>query len=563
MKRVLFVCLILFFCLSGVVIGVYAADDPLAEINKQLADIQLLLDKSRQATKPLEETFNKIEADFQSIERNIRIIENQILIKGEEIEQGERNLVREKLTISTRIRSYYKQSRGYFNNAVGLLLQNGLSEGARLFFYQQQGVGRDRSAILRTAFFITTLEEKKNELETQKKQLDGVKLKLSTQKDFYNTEIVKARKYQGELENQIAQLSARQQQLIASKLASLGIPRSAGTSVKGCSSDLTNGRDPGFSPRVGFFTYGAPHRNGMSQYGAFARARTGQNEEQVLQEYYPSFSLKKDYDQGVQIITTTGWSGSIEDYVKRIYEVPNDWGDQGGMAALKAQAVAARTYALNSMQRNGSICTTESCQVFKFEPKGGRWEEAVNATLGWVLMDGGSPGFTQYASTHGGYILNLNKFDGRDGVPGGFTELNERAYDKESPWFYCNWGSRTEYAGTAWLKPDEVADVFNVIDLARRDSGTGDKLYQSDKPHPEGREVWGAERVKEELRKRGGSPLDNASSISIGVDFISGKTTSISTGGITASGSEFKDWFNLRAPANIQIVGPLFNVEQR
>jgi len=234
---------------------------------------------------------------------------------------------------------------------------------------------------------------------------------------------------------------------------------------------------------------------------------------------------------------------------------------------LKAQAVAARSYALNSMQRNGSICTTESCEVFKTEPKGGNWEQAVNATAGWGLMGGDSPGFTQYASTHGGYIQNLTKFDGRVGNPTNFGELNDRAYDKESPWFYCDWGARSEYANTAWLKPGEVADIVNVILLARRDASTGEHLYQTDKPHPYGGEIWNEERVRQELRNLGITPYSNVTDISVGADFNSGNTTSVNisgdAGGFSMGGDEFKNWFNLRAPANLQIVGPLFNPEKR
>jgi len=186
---------------------------------------------------------------------------------------------------------------------------------------------------------------------------------------------------------------------------------------------------------------------------------------------------------------------------------------------------------------------------------------------GWVLMDGGGPGFTQYASTHGGYILNLGKFDGRSGNPGSFAELNERAYDKESPWFYCDWGSRPSYNKTAWLRPSEVADIVNVILLARVDSSTGDHLYQTDKAHPYGGEVWSEDRVKQELRNRGISAYNNISDVSVGADFNSGSTSSINisgdAGSVSFSGGEFKNWFNLRAPANIQIVGPLYNVEKR
>ena len=178
-------------------------------------------------------------------------------------------------------------------------------------------------------------------------------------------------------------------------------------------------------------------------------------------------------------------------------------------------------------------------------------------------MDGGSPGFTEYASTHGGYILNIGKFDGRDGNPGSFSELNDRAYDKESPWFYCDWGYRSEYANTAWLKSEEVADIVNTLSLVKRDSSTAENLYQLDKPNPAGKETWSADKVKQELRSKGGSPIDQASSISVSADFSSGRSTTVTINGESFSADEFKDRFNLRAPANIQIVGPLFNVERK
>ena len=54
-------------------------------------------------------------------------------------------------------------------------------------------------------------------------------------------------------------------------------------------------------------------------------------------------------------------------------------------------AVAARSYALAWTREGtgGDICTNEGCQVYKNSNKGGKWEEAVNATRGWVLMKDG------------------------------------------------------------------------------------------------------------------------------------------------------------------------------
>lgn len=539
--------------------------DELDDINNQLTDLKRIFDDIKKATDTNEATLNNLNKQIEQIKLKVVGLEKEIEKKEQDVKKGATVLTYQKTLLNERARSYYKNINNSTISLIDIFSGENLSSSLRNFTYQKSLIDEDRKTIIRIVLYIKDLEEKKASLQSETNRLAVIKTEIDKQSQFLAGEVSKARQYQGELQQKIATLTARQQQLISQRLGSLNIPRSAGTSTRGCTDD--RGVDPGFSPRLAFFTYGAPHRNGMNQYGAWGRAKDGQNEEVILQAYYPNMSLKKDYDQGVQISTTTGWSGSIEEYVKRIYEVPDSWTDNN-LAVLKAQAVAARTYALN-VTGNGSkqICTSEQCQVFKPDPKGGNWEQAVNATAGWVLMDGGSPGFTQYASTHGGYILNLSKFDGRNGNPGNFGELNDRAYDKESPWFYCDWGARGSYSNTAWLKQAEVADIVNVILIARADSSSGDHLYQTDKPHPYGGEVWNEERVKQELRNKGVTPFNSVNDISINADFSSGLTSNISlsgdAGSISFSGSEFKNWFNLRAPANIQIVGPLYNVEKR
>ncbi len=560
MKKFIFLFVTLFLCVSTVMV---ARADELDDITGQLSKLQSDLAASQKASKPLESDLTRLQAQLNGIKARLGTIEVDIDKKELQVKKGELALVAQKKVLDKRINAYYRNVKKAEVSLLTLLTADNLSVSLNNFFYQKTVADKDKQAIVNLIVYITNLEESKQKLEEEKVKLASVKKSVDTQSEFLAGEVSKAKKYQTELTGKIASLSAKQQNLIASKLAGLGIPRSAGSSGGRCSSDLTNGKNPGFSPAVGFFTYGAPHRNGLNQYGAYARAKAGQSEEQILSEYYPQFSLKKDYDQGAQVNVDGNGTFSIEDYVKRIWEVPNSWGDDGGMAALKAQAVAARSYALNSMQRNGHICTTEACQVFKPEAKGGNWEAAVEATKGWVLMDGGNAAFTQYASTHGGYILNLGKFDGYGGNPTNFAELNERAYDKASPWFYCNWGSRSQYGNTAWLKADEVADIANVILLARYSDVDKEHLYQVDSSNPAGKETWDANRVISELRNKGGSPVGDGTNVSISVDFGSGKTTSISVGGTSFSGNEFKDWFNLRAPANIQIVGPLYNVEKK
>jgi peptidoglycan hydrolase-like amidase len=563
--RKLWLVLVVFLGLVLITPTFFVRADELDDINKEIEAVKNLLEESRKASEPLEQNLNSIQQKVNFIEGKLVAIGLEVEKKAAEIKTGEKELIEQKKVIDQRAKKHYIQSRSYLNNLLALFLTKNIQDASRSFFYHRQGLQKDRDVILKIAFFITDLEKKKQSLEEEKLGLASARAELDKQKDFFQEEVAKAKNYQSELETKIAQLSAKQQQLVNQRLASLNIPRSAGTSARGCSDD--RGVNPGFSPSFALFTYGAPHRNGLNQYGAWGRAKSGQNEDQILQEYYPGMELNKSYDQNIQITTTTGWAGSIEEYVKRIYEVPDSWTDNNS-AVLKAQAVAARTYALR-VTANGSkpICTSEQCQVFKPEPKGGNWEQAVSDMAGWVLLDGGSPGFTQYASTHGGYILNITKFDGHTGNPGSFAELNDRAYDKESPWFYCDWGARSEYLNTAWLRPEELADIVNVILLARKDSSLGDHLYQTDKPHPYGGEIWSADKVRSELRARGTTPYGSISSANVSPDLNSGKTSSVTVSGDAGSdsfsGSEFKDWFNLRAPANIQIVGPLFNVERQ
>jgi len=258
--------------------------------------------------------------------------------------------------------------------------------------------------------------------------------------------------------------------------------------------------------------------------------------------------------------------------VKRIYEVPVDW----PMAVLKAQAIAARSYVLSVTDNgNKSICANQNCQVFKTEPKGGAWDQAVSDSdvRGKAMVSGGQPITAWYSSTDGGYTFGNEEVWGgshrswtknlrdADGGVGSFGELKDRAFDKDSKCFYAAQGWRGQYGNSAWLNLEEVADIANVILLARKDSSLRSHLYQVDKPNPEGAETWDANRVRQEL---GGEAIPSATSVEIsGVDWGSGRTTSVKVNGKEFSGGEFKDWFNLRAPANIQIVGPLYNVERR
>ncbi len=546
--------------------------DEIEDLQKQIDSLNHSRELSVSATKPLEGQLEGLQRQLAQIQATLDNLSANIKAKQKDLDIREEKLALQQALLEKRVRAYYIRS---FLTDPLLVILSAASSGDlfRELSYRQSVAREDKQIITSITSEVLNLLTEKDKLEKDKTRLASLQAEVDKNAQFLGGEIKKAKAYQADLTSKIVSLTARQQQILSQRLASLNISRSAAT-LGSCLDDRNI--DPGFSPRLAFFTYGVPNRIGMNQYGADGRGRAGQNVEQILNAYYSNFELKKDYDTGVNIKVSMFGTLNIEDYVKRIYEMPSSFHPE----ALKAQAIAARSYALAYTNNGaGEICTSEQCQVFKSEPKGGAWEDAVNVTRGWVMVSGGSPVKAWYSSTHGGYVLSSAEIgwsgtswtkhavDTISGSASGFDDLKAGAYDKDSPWFYCDWGSRASYNKTAWLKGSEVADIVNTLLLVKADGGTSEHLYQTDKSNPAGTDTWDEEKVKGELRNRSINAYNNISNVSISADFGSGVTTSVNISGDggsqSFSGSDFKNRFNLRAPANIQIVGPLFNIEQK
>lgn len=116
----------------------------------------------------------------------------------------------------------------------------------------------------------------------------------------------------------------------------------------------------------------------------------------------------------------------FERYLEGIAEVPPSW----PRAALEAQAIAARSYALATTGWDGAegdaldtpICSTTACQVYRGIPPGGRrharpWYRAVRATDGQVLLHAGRPAETVYFSTSNGRTYGNDEVFGSSPLP--------------------------------------------------------------------------------------------------------------------------------------------------
>jgi peptidoglycan hydrolase-like amidase len=365
----------------------------------------------------------------------------------------------------------------------------------------------------------------------------------------------------------IKNLTTQQQQIIAAKLAATSQSTTVGNSAPASS-------DPGPSPYAGgflFLNYGYPHRIGMNQYGAFGRAKVGQNYQQILQAYYGQTGVTVGNEPAI-ISTDQGTKNFETDYMYGIAEMPTYWADQGGYEALKAQAVAARSYALASMgwpNSNNTVCTSQSCQVYNAskvsDPAGARWRQAVDDTKGQILTSGSGARSAYYSTTDGGYTCV--DFAHNDpctrylvDASGGWSPST--AYDGpnfgNSPWFHKAWGT---YNGTAWLSPIDTADIFNAAILSSYSSSYNQYLS------PQTSGGWGYSRVVQELQAKGLPWIDQASAVGVGMDG-SGNTNAISVVGHNGTakmfdGQQFRAIFDLRSPGTLTIFwSSLYDVQK-
>ena len=565
--------------------------DELEEINKQITDLKSKFSQMEVAKAGVEKSLAPLENEIKSIQKridnlavNIKTEEGKIIVLDKSIEKREASLSAQYDVFSSRVRRFYIR-RAYGSSLLIFLASGNAADLTREFGYRRALEKEDKYTIADITVQIVDLEKDKRDVQDRKEKLAGEKIRLAqAQKDLdkqaepLRKVIKEAEAYQKDLTIQISSLTAKQQAILAEKTGTFA------TSVGDVPlADDPNSRsdfNPGFSPAFAAFSFGAPHRKGMSQYGAYGRAKSGQSAEDILKAYYGSgIEIKKDYSTSININVEGYGSVDIETYAKRIYEMPGSWGDEGGYEALKAQAVAARSYALARTNNGvGSICATESCQVYKPQNKGGNWDRAVDDTKGWVLMANGKPFSAWYASTSGGYNFSYSS-EGYS-TPGGWdTKCGNQgcwtgdAYEKiaGSPWFYKGWyKSRSgESCGRShpWLSQEEFSDILNAIIVSKADSEASKHIFPVDVNSCFGKseDVWDIGRMKEEVNKHGGA-VTSVSNISVSYS-TGGMTASLkfqtNRGELTFSGDEFKTIFNLRAPGRIFLQSNLFNIEKK
>jgi hypothetical protein len=510
------------------------------------------------------ETLDNYKIQVSRFETMISSATIQINKLEKDIASQEEELGRQQSLLGSRVRRYYIHTRGY-STLGAFLTSDETSEFMRSVYYQQQIADNDKRDIEELGSFLSGLIEDRKDLEQQQEWLAIKKKEAETQVSFLAKEVEKAEDYISVLSNTIATLSAKQKALLTARSGTF-------TSSVGDVpiSNIPCSGPPGSpsycSPGGGWFgafSFGAwTHRKGMSQYGAKGRAESGQSSNDILQAYYGKTPVNKD-TSGTISVTGIGGIDFEGQYLMGIAEMPSSWHPE----ALKAQAIAARTYAYRYKSQGTSICITQACQVYsssKAASPPAAWKQAVEATRGQVLEDV----ITYYSSTSGGY-LTTSGWDTTDGNGGeGFAS---RAWESiaGSPWFYSSWYTESYSSGSAtcgrngpWLSSEEMADILNAW-VVLNHSESDDRILPITINSCPIDGITGNPYSMAELRNKGGFTSVTSVSVVYSNDGYTG-TVNFGTnkGSVSVSGEEFKKAFNLRAPGYISIRSPLFNLEK-
>ena len=163
-----------------------------------------------------------------------------------------------------------------------------------------------------------------------------------------------------------------------------------------------------------------------------------------------TFSVNSSSMTGVNII-------GLEEYLYGV--VPSEMPKSYDAEALKAQAVAARTYAMTKLGAHAGsgyqLCDTTACQVYKgYSNEADATTAAVDATAGEVACYNGSPIEAVFSASTGGY-----------------TESSENVWNTAVPYLRAV-PEPGEYGDNSWTKTLTLDELTALLQAKGENIGT-------------------------------------------------------------------------------------------
>ena len=212
---------------------------------------------------------------------------------------------------------------------------------------------------------------------------------------------------------------------------------------------------------------GDGHGVGMSQDGALGYAQHGWSDAAILAHYYSGTTLGQAPAnavvrvlEGARVVDVP-----IERYVRGVVsaEMPSSW----PLAALEAQAIASRTYALTD-HAGGSrfdVFSDTRSQVYNgVAAETAATNRAVAATAGQIVLYGGQPAITYFFASSGGMTEdNEDSFIGSQPEP--WLRAVEDPYDGGSS---ADWRVSISFSSAAARLRGLLKGSFRGIEVLSR-----------------------------------------------------------------------------------------------
>jgi len=178
---------------------------------------------------------------------------------------------------------------------------------------------------------------------------------------------------------------------------------------------------------------------------------------------------KKVYRGGVEVLRQTGSDLTVinvlplEEYLYGV--VPGEIGASSPVEALKAQAVAARTYTINNLSKykhlNFNLCTTTYSQVYKgYSVEHPATNKAIDDTKGEIVTYNGKPAAVFYFSSSGGKTEDVKNVWGSDGYP--YLASVDDPYESGTSWHY-NWQVSYTAQKIGEIMADRGFNLGNIV----------------------------------------------------------------------------------------------------
>ncbi len=212
---------------------------------------------------------------------------------------------------------------------------------------------------------------------------------------------------------------------------------------------------------------GDGHGVGMSQDGALGFAKHGWSSRQILAHYYTGTAIGQAPAGAIVrvLIGATVHKVPLERYVRGVVsaEVPSEW----PAAALEAQAIASRTYALTAHAGGPKFdvyADTRSQMYRGAAAETAQTNAAVAATAGQIVTYAGAPAITYFFADSGGMTEDVqNAWPGSEPQP--WLRGVSDPYDSGAQ---ARWKLSIGFATAAARLQGLVKGTFRGVEVLRR-----------------------------------------------------------------------------------------------